>query len=320
MYQLMNYEHPDIENRQKRIVSASWVSIGGNALLSIAKIVIGFVGGSLAVVGDGIDSGTDILTSVLMLLTARLIERPPNVRYPYGYEKADTVATKALSFMIFFAGAHLGISTVQTLLQGKAMDIPAAITIYITVISILGKLLLAYHQYRVGRQTGSTMLKANSKHLRNDVLISTTVLLGLVITTIFRMPVIDSVLALVVSLWIMKVAFSIFMETFTDLMDGIRDPVIYEKVITAIERVEGAFNPHRVRIRKLGHLYMLEADIEVDPDSTVRESHNIAHNVEKSIRREVTNIYDAVIHVEPSGETRENEKFGVSRKNLVQKS
>lgn len=313
----MNHEYPDTEQRQKQIVSASWVSIGGNAVLSAAKIFIGLLGGSLAVVGDGIDSATDIITSVITLLTAHLLDRPPNVRYPYGYEKADTVATKALSFVIFFAGAQLLISTIQKLLQGKTMAVPAVITIYITVVSIIGKLLLAYHQYRVGRKTQSSMLIANAKNMRNDVLISSTVLVGLVFTLIFRLPIIDSILALAVSVWIMKTALGIFMETFTDLMDGLKDPVIYEKVIAAIERVEGASNPHRIRLRKLGHLYMMEADIEVDPNSTVLASHQIAHNVEESVRREVANIYDAMIHVEPAGDSQETEKFGVSRKNLT---
>jgi len=303
-----------MENRENEIIKASWVGIAGNAVLSVAKIVIGLISGSLAVVGDGIDSATDIITSLITLFTASIIARPPDVKYPYGYEKAETIATKVLSFVIFFAGAQLGILTIDKIIRGKSLQVPAVIAIYITVISIVGKLALAFHQYRVGKKTESPMLIANGKNMQNDVLISTGVLLGLLFTFTLHLPVLDTIVALAVSLWIMKTAFGIFMQTTRDLMDGINNPAIYTKILESIESVKGAFNPHRVRLRKLGNMYMLEVDIEVEGRLTVYESHKISHQVEESLRETVKNLYDVVIHVEPSGYVENNEKFGISRK------
>ena len=88
--------------REKKIVFASKVSIGGNALLSILKIVVGLLAGSLAVIADGIDSGSDIITSLVTLYAAHIVARPPDKKYPYGYLKADTIATKLVAFIIFF--------------------------------------------------------------------------------------------------------------------------------------------------------------------------------------------------------------------------
>lgn len=303
-----------MKNRKNEIVKASWVGIIGNAVLSAAKIVIGLIAGSLAVVGDGIDSATDIITSLITLLTARIIARPPDVKYPYGYEKADTIATKALSFVIFFAGAQLAISTIEKIIENKDLRVPAVIAIYITIISILGKLALAFHQHKAGKKTESSMLIANAKNMRNDVLISAGVLLGLFFTFILHLPVLDSITALAISLLIMKTAFGIFMQTTMELMDGIKNPAIYTKILEAVESVEGTSNPHRVRLRKLGHMYMLEVDMEVDGRLTVYESHKIAHQVEESLRKTVKNLYDVVIHVEPAGYIENNEKFGISRK------
>ena len=76
-----------MENREKTIIRASWISIGGNALLAVVKIISGLVSGSMAVVADGIDSASDIATSFITLITARLLSKPPNIKYPYGYEK-----------------------------------------------------------------------------------------------------------------------------------------------------------------------------------------------------------------------------------------
>ena len=132
-----------MDNHAKTIVKASWVGVIGNTLLSLLKIVIGIISGSLAVIADGIDSASDIVTSLIILFTARIMMRPPNIRYPYGYIKADTIATKALAFVIIFAGAQLAISTIRNFLQGTERGLPGMLAIYVTIISIIGKFLLA---------------------------------------------------------------------------------------------------------------------------------------------------------------------------------
>ena len=88
--------------REQEIKRASWVGIFGNAFLSVIKIVAGLISGSLAVVADGIDSSSDIITSVITLITARILTKPPNKKYPYGYDKADTIATKTVVIYHFF--------------------------------------------------------------------------------------------------------------------------------------------------------------------------------------------------------------------------
>ena len=94
-------------DRIRKIKIASWVGIGGNALLAVFKIVAGYLSGSLSVVADGIDSGGDVLVSFLTLYTAYLLTKPPNLKFPYGYGKAEPNATILLSFLIFFAASAL---------------------------------------------------------------------------------------------------------------------------------------------------------------------------------------------------------------------
>ncbi len=149
--------------RAQQLKNASIVGIWGNTVLSIVKIVAGLVGGSLAVVGDGIDSSTDILTFVVTLYAASIISKPPDHKFPYGYQRAETVAAKLLAFIIFFAGAQLLISTIRVMIKGSDNEIPGMITIYATLISIAGKSGLSWWQYRVARKTESTMLFANAR-------------------------------------------------------------------------------------------------------------------------------------------------------------
>jgi cation diffusion facilitator family transporter len=302
--------------REQIIKRASWVGILGNAFLAVLKITIGFISGSLAVVADGVDSSSDIITSIITLVTATILAKPPNKKYPYGYDKADTIATKLLSFIIFFAGAQLLITAIRKLTSGNITEIPSRLAIYITVVSILGKILLSAHQFYMGKKTDSAMLKANGKNMQNDVLISVSVLLGLAGIYIFRMPILDTIFALLVSLWVLWVAFNIFRETSLELMDGTKDCTIYDRIFSAIDEVKGAHHPHRVRARNMGHKIMIAIDLEVDGDLSLREAHDIAHKVEQSIKQKIDNVFDVTIHIEPLGDVIEEKALGVNKSNL----
>lgn len=302
--------------REKKIIRASWWAIVGNGLLAALKLIVGFLSGSYAVIADGIDSTTDIVSSLVVLIAARIIARPPNVKFPYGYNKADTVATKVLSFVIFFAGAQLGYSTIRILTEGSVMVTPSSLAIWVTIISILGKLVLTLVLFRTGQKVESPMLIANAKNMRNDILISFSVLGSLLFTIFLQEPLIDRLIALTISAFIMYQAFKIFMKSNIDLMDGIDNTDVYCKLFDAVNSVDGAHNPHRVRARKIGNHYMVNLDIEVEPDLSVKEAHDIARNVEKSIKSNLKNIYDIMVHVEPLGNQEEDEKYGIKESDI----
>ena len=299
--------------RELEIKRASWVGIIGNAFLSVLKIAAGLISGSLAVVADGIDSSGDIITSIITLVTARILTKPPNRKYPYGYDKADTIATKVLSFIIFFAGAQLLITAIKKLFAGGNTEFPGKLAVYVTVISILGKLLLSFHQFKAGKRTSSAMLIANAKNMQSDILISASVLIGLVSIYVFKMPLLDTIAALLVSLWVLRVALKIFRETSLELMDGTKDCTIYDKIFDAIDAVEGAHHPHRVRARNIGHKVMIAIDLEVKGELTLHEAHEIAHKVEDSIKSKIDNVFDVAIHIEPLGDKKEERTLGVTK-------
>ncbi len=300
-------------NRAQEIRKASWISISGNALLAILKVVSGLASGSLAVVADGIDSFEDVITSIITLVTANVISKPPNIKYPYGYGKAETIATTILSLIIFSAGIELSIIAVKKIIEGNPQEISLKLAIIITIISIAGKILLSVHHFGTGRRINSRMMIANAKNMQNDVLISFSVLTGLIFTHIFKMPVIDSIAALIVSAWILKVAVQIFLQTNRELMDGTDDCKIYKRIFKAIDSVEGVHNPHRVRVRKIGYKLKVGVDIEVDGDMSLRKAHAISHKVEESIRSEIDDLFDVSIHVEPVGDRTKEKKYGISR-------
>lgn len=296
------------------LVRTSWISMIGNTLLSTAKITVGLLSGSLAVVSDGIDSATDVIISIVMIFTARIMGRPPSAKYAYGYEKAESIATKVLSLVIFYAGVQMLVSSINSLFASETRAMPDVIAIYVTVLSIIGKLGLALYQYRQGKRVGSSMLIANAKNMQNDVIISVGVLAGLFFIYILELPILDPVVGLIISLFIIKTSVGIFMESGIDLMDGVKDVTVYNKIFEAVEKIPGASSPHRVRSRQIGNMYMIALDIEADGNISLNEAHAIAEAVEHSIKLTVENVYDIIVHVEPEGTHRGGEKFGVDEK------
>lgn len=309
----------EIGNRSKVIARASWVGIFGNSVLAILKVGFGIWGHSLALIGAGIDTVTDVAASIVTLLAGRIIDKPPDEKHPYGHERAETIATKLLGFIIFFAGTQLAVSTVSQLFSDSLRRLPAPITIVIAGISIAGKIFLAMLKWRAGKKVCSSMLIADAKNMTMDIFISASVLIGIYFTLRLNMPLVDTLLGLGVGLYIMKVGYGIFMETNMELMDGLQDRDLYRQVCRAVLAVEGVQNPHKMRIRKLNTSYVIDVDIEVDGGLTVQEGHNLAMQVEESIHSRVKNVYDVNVHVEPVGNLETEERFGLSQECLQKK-
>ncbi len=298
------------DNKTKLILKASWISFGGNGILAVLKISVGLFAGSLAVVGDGIDSSIDVIISLITILTAGIISKPPDKEHAFGHEKADSIAAKTLSFFIFYAGMQLLISSIQRLMHPEETQIPQMTAVIVTLFSIAGKMFLALYQYKIGKKTDSTMLIANAKNMKYDVLISSTVLIGLLVSKYLNMPIADPIAALVLSIIVLKGAIEIFLDTNIELMDGVKNPKIYNHIFEAVEEVKGAYNAHRVRSKQIGNAYMIIMDIEVDGTTPLKEAHEIANKVETKIREKVDNIYDIIVHIEPLGDIEKNERLG----------
>jgi cation diffusion facilitator family transporter len=309
--------------RNRQIILASWIGIGLNALLAVAKIAIGIGDNSFAVISDGVDSGVDILTSVITLLAAGLMMRPPNKQFPYGYSRVDPLATKVLSFFIFFSGIQLItvagknlfllITSGESVLSAASYELPGMPAMAVTLISVAVK---GWYKIGLGRRIGSAMLVADGQNMRLDIITSVVVLFSLIIGRLTGLAIIDGVTGILVSLWIIRIAISIFLETNIELMDGMQDTGVYQRIFKALEPIAGLSNPHRLRVRKMGHLLLIVMDIEVPPDMSIAEAHGIGLEAERLIRSRVENIYDIIIHFDPLGLDEEDEKFGLSADKL----
>ncbi len=304
-----------MENRTTIIQKASWIAFGGNLILAFSKIFIGILSTSLAVLSDGIDSATDVLIAAMTLVAAKITSKPGDREHPYGHGRIETVATAIISFILFFAGAQILFKAIGGILSGVPEKLPSTMAIWVTIASIGGKLALSWSQFHFGRKSCSPMLIANAKNMRGDVVTSAAVLVGLGLSYLTGLAVMDEILGALVALWILKNAVEIFMEANTELMDGTNSREPYREIFAAISKVPSVDNPHRVRLRRVGSMLIIDLDIEVDPAMTVYESHKIALKVEKAIKESLPDVYDVIVHIEPLGNV-EDEKFGLTARDV----
>lgn len=304
------------KDRNSFVRKAAFIALFGNLFLALLKVFTGLITGSLAVLGDGIDSSSDVAIAIMTLAVGVIINQPSDKEHPWGHQRAETIATIVLAFIIMLAGFQLSLSAFNQLKSGTVRELPKMIALIVTGISIAGKLFLAYSQYTLGKKAGSAMILANAKNMTNDILISTSVLLGLGASILFKLPFLDAVTALLVGIWVMKSAIGIFIELNLELMDGNADKELYKSLFAAVKSVPGTGNPHRARIRKMAASWDIDLDIEVDGSMSVKDAHDIAEKVEQAIRKEIPDVYDIMVHVEPEGKGEHSEQYGLSSKDV----
>lgn len=305
------------DKRFQLIQLAGIIALSGNLVLAILKLTTGIVTGSLAVLGDGLDTASDVAVACMMLIIGNVISHPSDKEHPWGHGRAETTGTMVLSFIIFFTGSQLGLSAINTLLSGSKVESPGQIAIIVTGISVIGKIILAMSQSALGKKANSSIILANAKNMINDIVISLSVLIGLAGALLFNMPILDPIAALLVSFWIIKNAVQLFMEMNRELMDGNDNKLLYKQLFEAIRSVEGVTNPHRARIRKIASRWDIDLDIEVSGNMSVYDAHEKAEQVSAAIHQAIPDVYDIMVHVEPEdSDHNQIEGYGLSEKDI----
>jgi len=152
--------------------------------------------------------------------------------------------------------------------------------------------------------------------LRNDILTSAGVFVGMLVFVITKINWIDPILAMLVSLFIFKVGFSIFFEMSKELMDSSEEMgEIYQEIVKTLHQFQEVKNPHKIRVRKAGFVYFLELHLEVKPNMTVFDAHTLTEEIEKAIYNSISGMKEIIIHIEPYGNQQE-EGFGFDSKTI----
>ncbi len=306
-----------LENKDKAYIvrKASIIALVGNTFIFLSKLITAYFTSSLSILGDAIDTGSDIGIAIMSLIVSFIIKLPSNKKYPYGRQRAETIASLILSLTIVIMGVQLFLTSTKKLIFPQSQVINEdfkLISIIVIISSIILKLLLALNQFILAKKAESTMILANAKNMSNDILLSSSVLISLSFSYYFHISKIDTLFAAVIGLWIIRSGLSLFWELNIELMDGTTNNILYKKLFSTVAEMPNIHNPHRARIRKMASLFDINLDIEVDANTTVLEAHEIAEELTLKIKKNIENVYDVVIHIEPYGvKNNEEEGFGL---------
>ena len=303
-----------LEDKSKIIRRASIVALLGNIFIFLIKLITAYFTSSLAILADAIDTGSDIGIAVMTLVVSFIIKLPSSKKYPYGRHRAETIASLILSLTIVTMGFQLLITSIKKLFsQNQVLDDKfQLVAILVLITSIVFKFLLALNQFILAKKANSAMILANAKNMANDILLSSSVLIGISFSYYFHLIYLDLIVALIISLFILHSGFSLFWELNIELMDGNTNNILYKKLFNTVAEMKNVYNPHRARIRKMANLFDINLDIEVDANTTVYQAHKIAEELTSKIKQNIENVYDVVIHIEPHGtENDEEEGFGL---------
>ena len=283
----------------KRVAAISMLASG---LLAVSKIVLGLMAGSTSVVADGLESASDVIASGVVLFGLVLASKPPDANHPYGHGRFETLTGLGVGMMLVAAG--LGICVRSLARINEVHNAPAAYAFWPLAASIVVKGILSGVKFRYGKRIHSAGLTADAWNDSVDILSGATaaVALGLTIYDPTRFLAADHYGGFAVGLIVIFLGLRVVHETTVLLVDTMPDDDTLRRIREVAVMVPGALGIEKCFARRTGLQYHVDLHLEVDPDLTVRDSHEIASQVRDRIKADLDWVADVLVHVEPHGE------------------
>jgi cation diffusion facilitator family transporter len=288
----------DLTDRASASRRVTLVGALANVVLSAVKIVLGTVGHSEALIVDGVHSLSDLLSDGLVFLALYHAGQAPDEEHPYGHGRFETVATFALGVLLLLVAAGIAWDAMTRLFDPHRLLIPTELALYGALLSIVVKEALYHYTMVVGRRVRSPLLRANAWHHRSDAVSSIVVLVG-VAGTMAGLPYLDAVGAVLVGVMIGKIGWTLGWEAVHELVDAGLEQEKLKTIRETILGVGGVRNLHMLRTRRLGGHASADVHVQVEPRLTVSEGHQIAVLVEERLKREIDEIEDVTVHIDP---------------------
>lgn len=281
--------------RKKQAASIALICGVGIFFLKLAAF---FVSNSVALLSDALESIINILASALMFFSIHISERDPDETHKYGHQKIEDISCLLEGILIILAALFIIITAFERLTFGGYL-LELNFGIFISVIATSINLCVSFILLRTAKSTGSSALEGDSKHLLSDVISSIVVWVGLIVGQLFGVDFLDSLLAFVVSILIIRLGIGLIWMSSCNLMD--QSCVEEEKTITDILRQhEYRFiDFHDLKTRRSGSVVFAELHLSVISSLTVKEAHDLADHLEADIKEACYNVR-LTIHIEPS--------------------
>ena len=271
-----------------------------NVVLAATKITAGFLGNSYVLIADGIESALDIAGSIVIWGGLKFASRPPDATHPYGHGKAEPMAAGIVAMGVILAAIGLAIQSVREIFTPH--HAPAPFTLIVLVVVVVVKELLYRFVIRVGKSVGSTAVQTDAWHHRADALTSIAAFVGISIALIGGQgwESADDWAALFACAIIAVNGGRLLFPALHEMLDTAPRGEIVATIKRAAHSVPGVFEVEKCFVRKMGLSFYVDLHIGVNGGISVRDGHDIAHQVKDAIKGADSRIADVLVHVEPA--------------------
>lgn len=282
------------------IVKISVISIIVNVILTAFKLFAGIFSNSGAMVSDAVHSASDVFSTVIVIIGAKMAQKDSDKEHPYGHERMECVAAIVLAAILFFTGLVIGYTGLIKIIEGNysTLAIPGLLSLIAAVVSIVVKEAMYHATIIVAKRVNSSALKADAWHHRSDALSSVGSFIGIFAARI-GFPVFDSVASVVICLFILKAAIDIFRDAISKMTDQSCDEKTIKKMSEEIFAQAGVLRIDQIRTRLFGDKIYVDIEIATDGNATLFESHEIAQRVHDCIEEKFPTVKHCMVHVNP---------------------
>ena len=288
---------------EKIATRVSMVSVIGNTVLSMLKLLAGILAHSGAMISDAVHSASDVLSSFIVIIGVKLSVRAPDKEHPYGHERFECVAAIILSVVLAGTGLLIGWGAVETIRAGaEAQTTPGLLALIAAIVSIAAKEAMYWYTRYYAKRLNSPALMANAWHHRSDALSSVGALIGIAGARL-GYPIMEPIASLLICLFILKAAYDIFKDATGKMVDRACDAETEQRIADCVLSQREVLGIDRLQTREFGSKIYVDLEIRVDGSLPLVEAHAIAEQVHDRIEAEFPAVKHIMVHVNP-GEIR----------------
>ncbi|MDD6811337.1 MAG: cation diffusion facilitator family transporter [Lachnospiraceae bacterium] len=286
---------------QKVANRVSFITIIGNVVLSVVKLLVGIIAHSNAMISDAIHSASDVFSTFVVIIGIKLASKEPDKEHPYGHERLECVAAIVLAIVLFITGLGIGMDALKNVLHGNYSDlqVPGILALIAAIVSILSKEGMYWYTRYYAKKIDSSALMADAWHHRSDAFSSIGALIGIGGARL-GFPIMDSIASLVIFVFIVKAAFDIFKDAMDKMVDHSCDEETEKQISDCVMKNENVMGIDLLQTRIFGNKIYVDVEIQADGSHTLQEAHDIAEAVHDDIEQNFPKVKHIMVHVNPA--------------------
>ena len=290
------------EDEFQRVANkVSFVTIIGNILLSVMKLIAGFIAHSNAMISDAIHSASDVFSTFVVIIGIKLASKKADKEHPYGHERLECVAAIVLSMVLFITGLGIGATALKNITSGDYNNIavPGILALIAAIISIISKEAMYWYTRYNAKKIDSSALMADAWHHRSDAFSSIGALIGIAGARL-GFPIMDSIASLIIFVFIIKAAYDIFKDAIDKMVDHACDDDTVNQIRECVMKHEDVLGIDMLQTRIFGNKIYVDLEISTDGSYTLSKAHTIAESVHDDIEKSFPKVKHIMVHVNPA--------------------